>query len=184
MPSGQPITVEINLDQIAYSIPAGNKLRVAISNAYWPLIWPAPERAAITLTAGKITLPLLEEGDKNADRFAPPASAEPQKIETLRESNHIRRQEVDRATGKTCLIIEDDFGEIRDLNHNLINSSIAREKWSIHPEDPLSARGETHWTQELSRDDWHVRTETYSYMHSDAESFYLSARIEAFEGDE
>lgn len=182
MPTDQPITVELNLDQIAYSIPAGNKLRVSISNAYWPLIWPSPEKGGITLTAGKVDLPLLDEGDNNADCFAPPASAEPQEIETLRESNHIRRQAVDRVTGETSLIIEDDFGKSRDVTHDLINGGIAREKWTIHPDDPLSARGDLHWSQELSRGDWQVRTETYSSMHSDAENFYLGARIEAYEG--
>lgn len=127
MPTGRPTTVELDLDHIAYSIPAGHKLRVAISNAYWPLVWPAPEKGTITLRSGQIELPLLGDGGKDADRFAAPASAAPREIETLRESSHIRRQEVGRVTGETCLVIEDDFGKIRDLNHGLVNGGVARE---------------------------------------------------------
>ena len=77
-----------------------------------------------------------------------------------------------------------DFGKVRDLDHGLINGSIARERWEIHPDDPLSARGTCHWTSELERGDLRLRTEAYCAMWSDAESFHLTARIEAWEDDE
>ena len=63
------------------------------------------------------------------------------------------------------------------------HGGIARERWTIDPADPLSAYGETHWTQTLSRSGWSVRTETYTTMRSDAQNFHLTGRIEAFEGD-
>jgi hypothetical protein len=58
-----------------------------------------------------------------------------------------------------------------------------RETWAIHPDDPLSATGATHWTQTLSRNEWSVRTETFADMRSDAQNFIVSARIEAYEGE-
>ena len=72
---------------------------------------------------------------------------------------------------------------MRDLAHGLANGSIARESWSIHPDDPLSASGQTHWTQTLSRNGWSVRTETSAEMRCDAQNFIVSARIEAYEGE-
>ena len=84
---------------------------------------------------------------------------------------------------RPSLVIVDDFGEWRDLDHGLVHGGVARERWSIDPADPLSAEGETHWTQTLSRTGWSVRTETFTAMRSDAENFYLTGRIEAFEGD-
>ena len=86
-------------------------------------------------------------------------------------------------TGVTSLIIEDDFGKIRDLDHGLISGSIAREHWSIHPDDPLSARGHCHWSDELERDGIRLRTETTSDMWSDATHFHLAATLEAFQND-
>ena len=80
-------------------------------------------------------------------------------------------------------MIEDDFGELRDLEHGLVNGSTARERWTIDPRDPLSAQGRTHWTQTLSREGWSVRMETFTTMSSDADRFHLKARIEAYEGD-
>ena len=40
-----------------------------------------------------------------------------------------------------------------------------------------------HWTQELSRGDWGVRTETVSHLSADKDCFHLSARVSAFEGE-
>ncbi len=37
------------LDDIAHVFKKGNKIRIAISNTYWPLIWPSPEIAIISL---------------------------------------------------------------------------------------------------------------------------------------
>ena len=79
------------------------------------------------------------------------------------------------------LEIEDDFGSYKDLQNKLVISSSAREKWSIHPNNPLSAKGETHWTEERSREGWSIRTDTFSSMTSDKSYFYLKARVEAYE---
>ena len=84
-------------------------------------------------------------------------------------------------TGITSLVIEDDFGKVRDLDHGLISGSIARERWEIHPDDPLSARGTCHWSDELERDDIALRTETTCEMWADANHFFLRAEVQAFE---
>ena len=39
---GEIYDVGLDLDHIAYRVPKGHRLRVAISSAYWPLIWPSP----------------------------------------------------------------------------------------------------------------------------------------------
>jgi len=80
--------------------------------------------------------------------------------------------------------IEDDFGKHRNLEHGLVTGGVGRETHEIHPDDPLSARATTHWTQELERGDWKVRTQTFSAMWCDATHFHLSGRIEAYEGED
>jgi hypothetical protein len=80
-------------------------------------------------------------------------------------------------------VIEDDFGEVRDLDHGLINGSVARERWSIHPGDPLSARGACHWTDETEREGIRMRTEARCAMWADQTTFHLEASLEAWEND-
>lgn len=66
------ITITLDLDHIAYRVPAGHRLGVAVSSAYWPLIWPSPEASALTLTDGTISLPLRPSGDNDEWSFEPP----------------------------------------------------------------------------------------------------------------
>ncbi|MGJ8546895.1 MAG: CocE/NonD family hydrolase [Sulfitobacter sp.] len=183
MPPGETQEITLDLDHIAYRVPRGHKLRIAISSAYWPLIWPAPQAATLSLSAGQIDIPQRPTSGADEVAFPPPQAAEPWKIDTLREENHIRRQNTDMVSGVTTLEIEDDFGKVRDADHGLIAGSVARETWAIHPDDPLSARGTCHWTEEVERGDIRMRTETHSHMWSDAEHFHLTARVEAYEND-
>jgi hypothetical protein len=82
----------------------------------------------------------------------------------------------------TSLEIRDDYGEQEYADNGMTNSGIKRESYAICRDDPLSATAEMHWTQELGRGDWRVRTETVSHLSADKERFHLSARVSAFEG--
>ncbi|MEX0280631.1 MAG: CocE/NonD family hydrolase [Arenibacterium sp.] len=183
MPPHQTQEVVLSLDHIAYNIPKGHRLRLAVSNAYWPLIWPSPETGTLTVTAGHLDVPSRPVAAGTEWTFPPPDSDTPWQTETLREARNSRRVETDLKTGAVHLIIEDDFGKLRDSDHGLISGSIAREKWSIHPDDPLCASGSCHWSDELEREDIRLRTEARCEMWSDQSNFYLRAKIEAFEND-
>ncbi len=181
VPVGEPVRIRLQLDQIAYRVPAGHRLRLSLSNAYWPLIWPAPGKTALRLTGGRLDLPLLAE-DPREVAFEPADAAPARNVDVLREPENGRATRIDQKTGTVTLEVHDDFGEIEDLDHGLINGTVAREWWDIHPDDPLSATGQTHWTCTIRRGDWSVRIETFSEISADEISFQLTARIEAYEG--
>ena len=183
MTPGRATEVTLDLDHIAYRVPAGDRIRVSVSTAYWPLVWPAPQAATITLTHGSIALPQRPTCGGDEVAFLPPEGADPWEVETLRPENHVRRQETDMVTGLHSLVIEDDFGKVRDADHGLITGSVARERWDIHPDDPLSARGSCDWEDTLERGDIRLRTRARCAMHADATTFYLTATIEAWEND-
>lgn len=180
---GTPVEIELALDHIAYRVPSGHRLRISVSTAYWPLIWPSPETASLTLTRGALDLPLRKAANGDEWQFPPPDAEAAWQTDELRHAAHVRRQETDLTTGEVHLVIEDDFGKVRDAGHGLIAGSVAHERWSIHPDDPLSARGVCHWTGELERDDIRLRTETTCEMWSDNTRFHLTARLEAYEND-
>jgi len=81
------------------------------------------------------------------------------------------------------LSIVDDFGASTITEHGLTYGAVGRETYRIHPDDPLSARQECHWTEERSRGDWKVRTETWSAMRASKTHWHVTGRLEAFEGD-
>lgn len=180
---GEDVVVHLRLDQCAFRLPADHRLRIAISTAWWPMIWPVPEAATLTIGEAALMLPVRPSAAGDEVSFPEPEGAAPWEVETLREPSSPRHIERDEASGLVRLVIVDDFGELRDADHGLCNGSIVRETWTIHPDDPLSAHGSAHWTQTLSRNEWSVRTETYSFMRSDLENFHLAGRIEAYEGE-
>jgi putative CocE/NonD family hydrolase len=177
---GKPFEIRIQLDDIASRAPAGHRLRLAISNAYWPLLWPSPERTGLTLVSGRIELPVRFDSAGGVS-FQTPEAAAPWRVEMLRKPSNQRDFSTDPKSGEAVLTIKDDFGLVRDLEHGLETGAAARETWRIHPDDPLSATGETHWTQTLRRGGWNTRTETLASMRSDTQMFHLTGRIEAYE---
>ncbi|RED54370.1 hypothetical protein DFP90_1011173 [Aestuariispira insulae] len=185
MPVGKPVRLRLQLDDIAYRLPKGHHLRLSLSTAYWPMVWPSPKPVTITIEPGKSILELpmrMETRTDNVD-FPPPEGASPQQRETLREASNSRTVMKDMESGVSILTIEDDFGLGRDLDTGLATGSTAREVYRIHPDNPLSANMETSWTQELIREGWHVRTATELGMWSDETHFHISASLEAFEDD-
>jgi hypothetical protein len=113
----------------------------------------------------------------------PPAEAAPAlALREIRPGGHVRRSEVDQRSGIVSLIIEDDFGEYENPDHGGIAGSVARERWDIHPGDPLSARGWADWTQVVERDGLRLRTEATSEMWSDATAFHLKGTLRAWTG--
>ncbi|HTV67178.1 MAG TPA: CocE/NonD family hydrolase [Rhizobiaceae bacterium] len=180
---GKSMEIAIRLDDIAYRVPVGHRLRVAISSTYWPLVWPSPEPVTFTLIAGALDLPARPLASGAEAAFAAPEAAPAWKHEVVEKSSNSRLWSTDDKTGMVTLTIVDNFGTTRDLDHGLVHSGVARESWSIHPSDPLSAFGETHWTQTYARDGWSIRTETFTSMKSDRANFFLTGRIEAHEGE-
>ena len=189
---GRRYRIRIKLDDIAWRLPQGHRIRLAFSTAYWPMMWPAPEPAELTVFTpeSRLILPLRQPraDDRPQLHFPEPLAAPALALEAIREPANRRDVAVDPDTGRVELTISDDFGCYRNGEHGMIAGSIGRESHAITPGDPLSARMTTHWTEELRRDagpwaGWRVRTETTSQMTATRSHFRLTARIEAYEGD-
>ncbi|MGH6933958.1 MAG: CocE/NonD family hydrolase [Dongiaceae bacterium] len=182
---GKRHAVRVQMDDVAYAVPKSHCIRVAISTAYWPLIWPSPEAVTLTLFTGKseLELPVRPRRRDKPRPFEPPEGAAPLVQKVHRAASNLRAVETDIATGETVLRIVDDFGEAENSAHGLIAGSVGREIYRIHADDPLSAIAETHWTQTLRRGEWSVRTEARASLRADRENFLIAGSIEAFEGD-
>lgn len=178
---GAPVEVAVTLDHIAYRLPAGHRLRVAVSTSYWPMLWPMPEAATLTITGGALDIAVRAHAKGAEWTFPPPAADAPWPVEVLRPEAERKEVTTDMVTGIVTQYVERDNGKRRDLQHGLISGSVWREWWQIHPGDPQSARARTHWTEEMERDGIALRTETFAEMRCDATHFHLSGRLEAYE---
>ena len=179
---GVEIDVSVNLDQCAYRVPAGHRLRIAVSTSYWPFIWPGPHRGGVVLTAGALSLPVRETAIGDEITFPPPEAAPAWRATELRPARMTRETET-RGDGSLHLRITTDNGEMRDDQHGLATGSVCVESWHIHPDDPLSARAEFEWDDTMERGAWKVRSKCTASLRVSAEAWHGRARIEAYEGD-
>lgn len=181
---GAPVEVELALNDIAYRLPAGHRLRLALSTAYWPMLWPSA--AAVTLTldpqASHLDLPLRPEVAEDAPAFGPPEATREGAAETLRAEASERIEAV-LPNGTHRLQLRTDGGLIRHASTGIESGKVITETWEIHPDDPLSARTAAQWSYSIGRGDWQTRTETRSEMTADATHFHIRARLEAYDAE-
>ncbi|MEQ9487683.1 MAG: CocE/NonD family hydrolase [Alphaproteobacteria bacterium] len=189
MPAGEFIDIDVPLNNTAHRFLPGHRIRIAVSTAYWPLIWPTPDLVELTLDTDGcgLSLPLAENHDLRDHVFEEPVSAPPTHLKSHRRGGMSRDVTYEQHTGRTIVALEYDTGDYEYADFGLTVGSVRRERYEIAANDPLSALMETHWTQTLARDyagqPWRIRTEAYGRLTSDAEFFYLSARLEAFDDD-
>ena len=178
---GQRYTIRVPLNACGWRVRAGHRLRLAVSTGYWPVVWPAPEAATVTLHLNgcSLTLPRVEATEGEGP--PPPRDYPVRDAETLRPP----ASRTDRRTAEDgTLILEtfDDFGKARDMTHGLIDGSTVTQRFAIHPDNPLSANHWAQWEFMFEREGWDVRIVTENRMTASADTFHLWRKTTAYEG--
>ena len=185
---GRRYSVRIQLGEVAQAFPAGHRIRLSLSTAYWPIAWPSPAPVTLSVHAGvsSLSLPLraARAADDDLAAFPEPEGASPWRRTVIEAGRHAWTVTQDQATQETTVEMVDDSGRLRldDIDLELRHAAV--EHFSVRPQEPLSARGETAWTLQLARGDWRVETRTRTVMTATADSFDLRATLEAFEDQE
>jgi uncharacterized protein len=182
--------VRIPLRDRAHMFKAGNRLRIAVSTTYWPLIWPSPDALTLTVYAGHSELELPVRPPRPEDSrlrpFGPPFIPQNSGASVIETAARAPRKtfEWDVAT-RTLRIITTDRsrGVRRKLNATGSEIYVAgRELLEIRDDDPTSARIETHLAEGYSRGDWDVRVEATLRMSLTRTDLLLRGEIKAFDG--
>ncbi|GBD43260.1 Cocaine esterase [bacterium HR40] len=179
---GRPYRFHLPLDDLAWRLLPGHRLRLALSTTYWPMLWPSPWRPVLEIdaAASRLVLPLAEPEDANW-AFAPPPPPERLPIERLRAARHRRRITVDAGTGTTITESFDDFGRERLIGSDLERDERMVERYAIRPDRPLSARASVRWRTERARGSWRVETRVAVDMRADQDGLLLRGTILAHE---
>jgi hypothetical protein len=160
---GQRYRVRIQLNDAGSVFPAGHRIRLALSTAYWPMIWPAPEQATLLISGGTLELPVREPQATDAllKPLPGPESAPPEKPTIIRRSD-MRIERIDRL--------------------GLELGTHDESKIHIEEDDPLSAVAELRRTWTMSRQAWQIRIETQMRLSCTRDVFLLQASLRAWEG--
>lgn len=169
-----PLDIEMHLT--TWSFPRGHRIRLAVSNALWPMVWPTPYAVTTTLDLGgasgsRLVLPLVPPSIYAQPQFNPPEPSE--------ERNDMQaigypwpgewKTERDEAAGKTKVTWSGKSEEVYPWGKETDLEEITYEADDNHPETS-SVHGEAAIAMALKD-----RTLTWRGHHtltSDAQNLY------------
>ena len=183
---GRRTRVRLRLNDLGQAVPKGHRLRLSVSAAYWPMIWPSPEPVTLTLFAGRgaaLLLPVRrpQAADRRLKSFPGPVTAPEKEVaegEAPPRMNEISR---DVATGRQVELSVRHSGSLR-FPHGVETEASGSYRLEISPDDPNSAVCESSWTTRQEKGRWRVRVETRTRLTSDPRAFHLDAEMVAYSG--
>ena len=181
--AGQSMEITIKLDDIGYEIPQGHKLRLAVSTAYFPLLWPTAQKAnlSLDLSTAHLSIPCHDRSGRLSRDLGHGYVCPVKAMTHIRPEKHTRSTQINAANGLHTTIIDDDFGEFTFDDHGLTVGEICHEEHAVLPHDPHSATSLCQWHSRQSRSGWEIDVYSSLKVTCDATHYYLDARLEALE---
>jgi predicted acyl esterase len=183
---GNTYRVTVKLNDIGHLFGAGNRIRLAISNAYWPIAWPSPQANILSIHCrnSALSLPLRSPNKHDAllTVVAEPQSAKPLSQTEIEPASNSWTAIFNAMTGEATLSRANTDGWRRINGINLELGVQSEHKYTIKAGDPLSARLDTHYLRRYRRGNWAVAIETKITVISTLEDFLVEASLEAREG--
>jgi uncharacterized protein len=183
---GQSYIATVEMDDIAHVFAVGHRIAVALSTTYWPIAWPSPELATLTITCGEslLTLPVRPPRKEDASLRSfdePEAAAQTPCILHEIEPGTVRRVTRDLLSGKMIV----DFPrwtykkEMQDIGQ--IQTSKAVVRYEIMDGNPLSANCITDYFVEMQRKDATITHHSTGRLTCDAAHFIVDMTLEVGE---
>ena len=177
-------TVTIELNGMAHRFAPGHRIRLALSNSYWPLLWPSNQAATLQLylAASHLQLPMPIDL-KSYEAFGPGDGAEPLPKQTLSEPIFERELIQDMPMGKVSYRISDTAPRIRFEDHGMETWNSTTRTYEIDEQQPERAKMTIRRDIGFSRDTWQVSTRVDAVMHSDASHYTARVSLKVLEGE-
>ena len=190
--SGESYAVDIRLNDIAHAFPEGHRIRVAVSTAYWPIVWPSIATPHLRIMAGEsvLTLPVREPRDEDAHLrpFEEPDMAAATSMKRIRHHQFSRKLAVDLTSNRFHYELKgSEFSDASLVHFEDIDLKVGytmNKYFEICEDDPLSAKEIIEQRATLTRGEWRITVRMSMTQTSDADAFYLQGHLEADEGAE
>lgn len=176
------VEIAVPLKVTGYHIPAGHRLRVAVSTQYWPLTMPLPVAATVRIEGGAVNLPVRRGDAVDAPALGAPWSPPPLETEVIEPPARGRlsiAHEV--ATGRATVDVVRNLGAIRIEETGLELRALGSETYTTWREAPSQASSVALRRAEFIRGDWRARIETRSTLTATATGWRLHAEYDAFD---
>ena len=183
---GEPFEVELSLTDICYEIPAGHRLRLAVSSAYWPLAVGIPGRSEFELRAARVHIPLRQTiseaqppdlGRARAPEYRESQQLVPPQRGRLSCTRHLDREE-------TVVEVVRNLGSVRLEDVDLTLRALGSETYSMPLRNPEGASAEARRLASFERENWSARIETVSRVTFAGDAYRFEGKLEAFDNGE
>ena len=188
---GKRYRFKLTMNACGHRFASGHRIRIALTSAYWPLIWPAPEVATLGIVAGVSRLSLPHRRPQSTDGIEPfekPVAGPATPISQVTVGSVKREASFDLVSGAVKYVTDGEgvFGEGRqrfdeigtEVLHNI------RRELTIAPHDPLCASYSCKQSYVQSRPGWDIRIDVTCRMSSTHDDFIMTAELDAFENGE
>lgn len=192
MQPGLPEWVAVPLVAIGHQFSAGNTIRLALSNHYWPWIWPQQNDDALTVHLDGAVLHLPEAPPEGPPvQFEPAEHARPLEItrsgpETRTFNDGVQRLPLperlvcrDIARGHTIISVDPQYGSTCHYPSGVDYTETVRETYHVIEGDPLSPETTSTWDIEFSGADWGARLNTVSRISTEPGQFVVENQVRA-----
>ncbi len=183
---GKTCKAVVDLDDIAHAFPKGHRIAVSISTTYWPIAWPSPELATLTITTGKSFLELPVRSKNPADKklkvFADAEWASQTPVNHHKVETKIQRR-VTRDLHSGLMTV--DFPrwtyakEMPDIGQTQSSEAFAR--YTIMEGEPLSAKMTTDYRVTMHRKDATIVHHSTGALSCDATHFIVDMELKLYE---
>jgi hypothetical protein len=181
---GTPFRVKLKLNDFARTIPKGHRIRLALANQHWPILWPQPYLSTLSVATGDsaVMLPVRPRSSRDRDvRFESAETAPPVPTTTLDEGSDRRIVMDDAGSGVQTIALTSDHGHRRYNDRAITVSSANSDTMSIRADDPLSAKLVTEYRWAIASGEADTEATAVTELTADETHFNLSWRIEARE---
>ncbi|NGO15188.1 CocE/NonD family hydrolase [Streptomyces sp. HC44] len=184
---GRRYQVDVPLNGVAQDFPPGHRIRLSLSTSYWPLAWPPPQPARLSVFTGASRLllpvrPAAEPQETTLRPFDEPEGTPPITATQVRPGEErwtVSRNLVDYHSE---LQVVKDSGVVRFEDHGLEVGRHVHQRYVWVGDDFESVWGEVESTMTFRRGDWHVRTVTRTVLSCSSREFRLHAQLDGYEG--
>ncbi|UDL94353.1 CocE/NonD family hydrolase [Lichenihabitans sp. PAMC28606] len=181
---GQATRLRVRLKMCGHRFAPGHRIRIAVSTAYWPLVWPSRDAATLTIATGASALLLPVRTLAPDERLLlPPPVATPQTPHTkLSDGALARTVTLDRmnnvATYETIgqgglfgegVVRWDEIGT--SLSHDL------KRRLTIAADDPTSATATLDQSYVMDLDGMSIAIETVTSLRAGHDAFVLTGSM-------
>ena len=183
---GQTYSATVDLDDIAHAFPKGHRVAVSVSTTYWPIAWPSPDLATLTVQLGDSWLELpvrpARAEDAALPAFGPPVSA-PQTPFAYHKVADAPRRRITRDLLSGKMVV--DFPRwtysktMPDIGQT--QSSVGLVRYEIIDGDPTSAAMTTDYRVEMAFPDVTVHHHSTGRLSCTATHFRVEMTLEIHE---